>query len=150
EYTSMAVCKSICTQIEPGTSTDMNKDTIGCRAQHAKTANVEPVTECPIAGPLGGGVCTNTGACTTFCVLDLALCAGATAPDGGPNAPYKSTQECATACAGFKVDQGVGDIQEQSGDTFNCRLYHLEAAYGGGALVNVHCPHTAPVSAVCF
>ena len=141
EYISKVVCLAMCGQMEPGSPGD-TMDTVACRQGHAVLAKTDPVNECPRAGPLGGGAC-GINKCQTFCILDLALCADAAAP------PYPGVTDCKTKCAAYAFDTDAGDIQEQSGDTFNCRLYHLEAAYSGGPLINVHCPHTGQTSATC-
>jgi hypothetical protein len=150
QYISADVCNNMCGQMEPGTSSDQMNDTVGCRMNHAQAAMVEPSTECVAAGPMGGGVCSTGNQCATFCVLDVAECENP--PDAGPTymAPYTDVPSCKTACGMYMLDPDAGDIRnETSGNTFNCRVYHLQAAYSGGPLTTVHCPHTATMSAVC-
>jgi hypothetical protein len=141
EYTSLAVCQSICAQLEPGFVGGAPADTVACRQAHALMASSDPATQCPAAGPLGIGDC-QPDRCQSFCQLDLALCA-----DAGP--PYTDFTQCHTQCPGYTYLPDAGDIATTNGNTLNCRIYHLESAYAGGALVGVHCPHTGQISTTC-
>jgi len=38
---------------------------------------------------------------------------------------------------------------QTSGNTLDCRLYHLESAYVSDTAAITHCPHTGAVSTVC-
>jgi hypothetical protein len=147
EYNDVPTCLALCGAFDLGQSTDTSQDSLGCRAHYAALAATDP-TNCPAAGPLGGGVCGND-LCNTFCALDSYVCTGAnTAFDGGQLG-------CGPACeANFEVyltDAG-NDLALSTGNTLNCRIWHLEAAVdpaeGAGALAT-HCPHTAVISAFC-
>jgi hypothetical protein len=142
EYTSGAVCQSICGLLEPGFVGGAPADTVACRQTHALMASGDPATECPKAGPLGIGDC-QPDPCQSYCQLDLALCA-----DAG-NPPYTDITQCRMQCPGYPYLPDAGDIAKTNGNTLNCRIYHLESAYAGGMLVGVHCPHTGQVSATC-
>jgi hypothetical protein len=130
-----------------------------------------PALHCRHAGPLGSEACCSIpdGAigcapipCTPFCRLDLATCGG-----DRPGAVYGNLQGyCESVCstdagfpyvagdqsisvgAGISVDGGTSfDLVDEngrpweSGDTLNCRLWHLEKALATGDLT-FHCPHT--------
>jgi hypothetical protein len=147
EYNDVPTCLALCGAFDRGQSTDTSQDSLGCRAHYAALAATDP-SNCPAAGPLGGGVCGND-VCNTFCALDSFACTGAnSAFDGGQIG-------CGTACeANFPIyltDAG-NDLALSTGNTLNCRIWHLEAAVdpaeGAGALA-MHCPHTAVVSAFC-
>jgi hypothetical protein len=109
-----------------------NSDSFDCRVWHANAALNDPHLHCPHAGPLGGGVCDNPQTpCDIFCGLAMNFCKGA-------SASYTSQQDCLNACAadagpdgaafkGFPyiIGPDASDLAP-SGDTLNCRLYHLQ------------------------
>jgi hypothetical protein len=161
EYLSPDVCATLCPLFErvPTASgtVDPNEptpttDTLNCRIWHANAAQGGPTeahTHCPHSGPLGGKMCGSTP-CQDFCNLDLAFCTG-------DAAAYGSLAECVNACepdggspdaggyAGFPynvnpADPEVSDLAV-SGNTLNCRMYHLENFLFTG--LALHCSHTS-------
>ena len=99
---------------------------------------IGPTTNCPAAGPTGGDVC-GANRCVPWCELDRALCGTIAYPD---------EPTCETACAAFPYNTN-GETIELTGDTLNCCIYHIEAAYGspdGSTLQMLHCSHTAQMS----
>jgi hypothetical protein len=156
EYLSSDVCLAMCRYLAPGTfypypsgSAD-NVDSLGCRLWHAHSAAADPKTHCRHAGPLGADLCG--GPCEPFCNLDWRFCA-----DDNSISPYEGGMpECQTVCnANFQYAKGdSGDLVDdkartiETGNTLNCRLWHLETAMGTG-MVDPHCYHTAQVSATC-
>jgi hypothetical protein len=149
EYLTKQVCLDMCNTFDPGQPGDMMNDSLACRLYWAKQADKDPATYCQLGGPLAGK-CTTP--CSAFCLLDYDLC------NAGGLFPYKDSMECKMACAGFNylgsADAGpgtVGDILFSTGDTLNCRLYHLESAWdkSNPMATTTHCPHTALVSAAC-
>lgn len=138
EYGSRDVCLSMCEHIEPGFIGETQTNTLACRQHYAAAAANDPAGNCRKAGPLGGGVC-GTNPCDSYCLLDIALC--------GTRA-FATPAACRTECGSFRFVQTVGTITEQSGNTLNCRIYHLEQAYG--VSLEAHCPHTGVESATCF
>jgi hypothetical protein len=153
EYTDKETCLAMCVNFDPGFATDTTQDSLGCRISHVVAAASDPDVNCRAAGPTGGGTC-GADPCEAFCELDTALCGSMANP------PYTSAVACETACdmgadAGYAYLTGgdAGDISFESGNTLNCRIYHLEAAYEPAnqpAAMTTHCPHTEQVSAVCF
>jgi hypothetical protein len=154
EYTSNDVCEAMCSHFEPGRPGEQTNDSLACRVFHANEAAKDPNLHCSQAGPMGAGTCSSQP-CSAYCSLTFTLCnpLGLFPYDGGEPG-------CRTACAGFPYliagDAGdasgpVGDIVFASGDTLNCRLYHLESAYevGNPQAPITHCPHTAVQSATC-
>ena len=146
EYNDVPTCQSLCPAFEPGTANDTNQDSLGCRMHYAQLAATDP-SKCPAAGLLGGNVCGNDQ-CRTFCALDDFFCTGPLEPyDGGAVA-------CTNTCrANFQVylqDAG-NDLALQTGNTLNCRVYHLEAAAAPNdpSAKGVHCPHTGLISTYC-
>jgi hypothetical protein len=148
EYIRKETCVAMCQHFEPGLAGDTTGDSFACRSYHAGAAAIDPDFHCHHAGPLGGGVC-GTDPCAPYCLLDVALCNGMNPP------PFMNGEiGCKSECPKFKylTPADAGDITFTTGDTLNCRLYHLEAAYDptNPTASTTHCPHTATVSAVCF
>jgi hypothetical protein len=135
EYTDLNTCKAMCANFAVGDAGEQSGNSLACRLAHAGLAAGNPAVHCRHAGPTGGGVC-GTSTCTDWCELDRAQCPSV----------YASQSDCETACAGFAVVADAGDIALVTGNTFNCRIYHLEAAYSDPT---THCDHTAVVSARC-
>ncbi len=157
EYLSTAICNKICNDGFPpppdagGVDADLPAPSSGdlyCRLWHANYASVTQDfhTHCPHAGPLGGNTCDDdtSDPCAVFCSLDLKYCSDP--------AEYKSVADCLNTCradAGYPgfpyqvnmSDPTVTDLQA-TGNTLNCRMYHLENALLGDPAF--HCPHTGP------
>jgi hypothetical protein len=143
EYVNNATCLAMCANMTPGTAGDTSGDTLACRQYHAGAAAGNAALHCRHAGFSGADTC-GTSHCAAFCKQDIALCGGQTTP------PYASQADCETKCAAYPyVAATGGDTALTSGNTMQCRLYHLEAAYGGGAATTTHCPHTGQTSATC-
>lgn len=157
QYGSKEGCLNQCQQINSGDYTDRDgADSLGCRLTHAKSASSGAAAHCASAGASGGGVCNDVtmdaGAdsrCMSFCNQTLALC---TKDNGVDPQPYLDSDTCMRACGtSFKFDSAQAELT-QTGNTLNCRQYHLIMAYDasdGGTAV-YHCPHLAfPASAFC-
>jgi len=141
------------------------EDTLGCRLWHAHKAGdgpAAPATHCRHAGPLGSeACCASHGAggcdprpCEAFCNLDVPYCS----EDKNRSVYNNSTLYCQGVCSGdggfpygdlggFGNDGGPSfdlvnqnGIDWESGNTLNCRLWHLEKAIATG--ISEHCPHT--------
>lgn len=155
---NQALCLSMCQnlQLDQGTISPSNDNTLGCRIAYAQAAGKgDPGTNCRYAGPLGGGRCGDKStACSNFCSLDIPYCQSIGKPQ------YASETECNAICTGVGagdagagysfVTSGTGTDLPDGTNTLNCRFYHLENAYPSKQAGIAHCPHTAPVSAVCF
>lgn len=129
QYASKDECLAFCEHVPPGDPYD-TKDTPGmyCRQLYAGNPSLtDPEKYCAAAGPFGGGVCGDR--CTAFCQVAFSACA----PDGGVG-PYASLPKCKTECVEYPYkDAGVDGGGEgldgpKTGDTLNCRLYHLRKA----------------------
>ena len=127
-------------------------DSLGCRLWHAHAAADEgPAVHCRHAGLLGSDKCG--GPCEPFCRLVFSFCSddeGVYPYDGGQ-------QECESVCGdgtAYGYDRDAGDlvdnmlVQIESGNSLNCRLWHLETAFQK-MQPNPHCYHTAAVSDTC-
>ena len=150
EYTDTPTCLAMCAIFDPGFATDTMQNSLGCRIYHSMAAAGEPDVHCRHAGPTGGGTC-GADPCQAFCELDTAFCG---------SIAYSGAIACAATCdmgadAGYAylTTGDAGDISLQAGDTLNCRIYHLEAAFNPAnqpAAMTYHCPHTGQVSATCM
>jgi hypothetical protein len=151
QYQSQAECLTACQFFPPGAATDTSGNTLGCRVYHTGLAATNVIPHCWHAGPFGYGACGDQ--CGDFCMLATSYCA----PDAGymgDAAPYSSPDACAAACptfpvvagsdAGFAVDGGFYAMGPPSGNTLDCREYHLGNALSSTALQQVHCPHPGP------
>ena len=138
EYIDAAECVSYCNTyagIPAGTTVDKSGNTIGCRWNQLKEAagaagEVAKQEACVAAGRSGGNVCGTW--CENYCHLAIKNCSG-------EPTYFETFNECKVACAAFPEDGIVG---EKTGDTVQCRIYHLGVAgddLSGGAAM--HCPH---------
>jgi hypothetical protein len=139
EYSSPGkdTCMAMCANMTLGARPDTTHDTVACRQDIAAAAQGNPSTLCPQAGPTGGDVC-GADHCAAWCALDIAKCGTIAFADAGA---------CVTACTALPYDKAAGDVAQLTGNTMNCRIYHLEAAYANdGGLSATHCPHTGTPS----
>jgi hypothetical protein len=136
QYADMDGCMGSCAALPPGMAADMKGDTLGCRTYHAGAAKMDPATHCVHAGPGGAGVCGMD--CEGFCDIATATC----------KTEWPDKAACMTACGKFTPGPGYSTATT-SGDTLDCRLYHLTVAASSAANATTHCPHTAVMSSVC-
>lgn len=128
-YPKIEYCLPVCDAMPAGMRGDRSGNTVGCRLLHAQAAGLgETALNCNAAGPGGDGICGEN--CESWCALDRKLC-----PD-----VYATDQDCADACATFPVLGNYND-SIQSGNSFECRLYHVTAVAGLND-PDTHCPHT--------
>lgn len=135
QYTDAAACTTYCMTnagFPPGMPGDQSGNTIACRAYHSNAAAADPTTHCPHAGPSGGNVCGTW--CENYCYLALRNCTGA-------NQIFTDMNQCTTQCMGFSATQLAGMPSATSGDTIQCRIYHLGVAGTDATSATTHCPH---------
>jgi len=130
-------CENAAAAFPPGTAADMSGDTLGCRAYHASVAGSDAALHCPHAGPSGDGACGMT--CDAFCDIAVKTCV----------TEWPDKTACMTACAAIPSAGMKYNTSFTSGNTIECRLYHLSVAATDSASAASHCPHTAAVSSVC-
>ena len=123
QYADHASCLSACGAMPYGAAGDATVDTAECRIFHAGAANNDD--HCFHAGPSGGGICG--GWCDALCRQTQASCTG-------DDAQFATTADCLAACGGYPTPRTVGDA---SGDTAQCRSYHVQAATTDAT----HCDH---------
>ncbi|HEX7939326.1 MAG TPA: hypothetical protein VF483_10070, partial [Gemmatimonadaceae bacterium] len=73
--------------------------------------------------------------CPTYCSVIMTNCTGA-------SAQYTDMAHCTGSCAAFTV--GTSTVNDMTGDTLGCRIYHAGAAGGSTANATLHCPHAGP------
>ena len=139
QYISKDNCLEMCAKIPVGQSSDTSGDTLGCRTYHvgvAAQSTQNAAVHCPHAGPYGYGGCGDL--CPDFCARYAGQCDITTGWGG--------TTACPTTCATVAGSDGGAFFTDaggvSSGNTMECRQYHLEAAYttdGGGG----HCDHSS-------
>jgi hypothetical protein len=148
QYASRDECLGLCARLPAGDAGDDESNTVSCRQFYAGSpARTNAGDYCLAAGPFGGGVCGDR--CTAFCGLSLSVCS----PDAGAAAaaPYGSYPDCASACAGYPYQDGGADGGGEppdgpaTGDTLNCRLFHVRAAVKDGS----GCANVAADSGAC-
>jgi hypothetical protein len=126
-------------------------ESLNCRVWHANFAitSGDPTTHCPHAGPLGGKTC-GADPCPIFCALQHVACSALDAGRG-----FDTVAACMGACEpdggypGFLYTVGTpafegGVASALSGNTIDCRMYHVEAALKNDPAEGpaFHCPHT--------
>ena len=133
QYADVATCTSYCMTAADwpaGMTGDTSGNTIGCRLYHAGAAAADPTTHCPHAGPTGGNVCGSW--CENYCQLMAKNCTGA-------NAVYDAAT-CMTKCATIPTS---GQVNDTTGNSIQCRIYHLGVAASDPA---THCAHAKTVT----
>jgi hypothetical protein len=129
QYPDDATCLSTCMTAAmwpAGMVGDTSGNTVGCRLYHAGAAAADPVLHCPHAGPTGGDVCGSF--CDNYCQLMAKNCTGTNAVYDAPT--------CMSKCMSIPTN---GHANDTSGNTIQCRIYHLDAAAADPML---HCPHS--------
>jgi len=147
QYPDEATCKAVCAAFPAGMLGETSGNTLGCRIYHSDVAGMTaPDTHCPHAGPSGGDIDPTDmmgdacgEACDSFCDIAMAVCTG-------NNVQYADKTQCLTECKMFPAGAAKFSTADMSGDTYNCRLYHLTAAAVDPA---THCAHIVAGSPVC-
>jgi hypothetical protein len=129
-YASDDICMSTCGAMPVGTLDDVSGNTLGCRQYHSGAAAMDAATHCPHAGPGGAGFCGSN--CESYCSLMATVCKG----------EYADDAECMATCETF-VDTEPFSANIKSGNTLQCRLYHLSVA----TTDNIHCGHVGAMPA---
>lgn len=145
QYQDEATCERICAKMDHGEAGTATGDNIACRAIDVSSAKDEPDPNKKHQDCVSGGVATDCGndPCTAFCKLDLALCPTTLSL-------YKDVNDCVTHCQGWRDNGFAGQLIPSTGNTLQCRTYHLELAQSGQVSdLNTHCPHTGDPSALC-
>jgi len=136
-YSDAPTCMGFCSSLPNGNINDTSGNTVDCRIYHALAASVTgDVSHCPHASHSGGTLCGSY--CDVYCQLAIDHCTGA-------NMIYTDKAACMSACTPIAATGKPGDT---SGDTIQCRIYHLGAAKALNDAAT-HCPHGKVSSATC-
>lgn len=145
QYASVSECLAFCARLPAGDGGDEQTNTVACRQYYAGSpARTDALGYCLAAGPFGGGVCGDR--CSAFCGLTLEACS-----PKNSSAPYGGYPDCQSACAGYPYKDGGADGGGEppsgptSGDTLNCRLFHVRSAIADGS----GCAHVGADSGAC-
>jgi hypothetical protein len=134
QYASQIACLAVCEQLPPGTAGATTGNSVQCRIGRAQLAATtgEPANYCFSAGPGGGGVCGTD--CEGYCTLMTAKCR-----------QLGTLSQCEASCS-IVPDLSLPptnlryDASQQSGDSLQCRLFHVSAASVDPV---GHCAHAA-------
>jgi hypothetical protein len=124
QYESMESCVNVCGKFAAGTLGEMTGNTLGCRVYHTEAAAEDAAVHCEHAGP-GGGTQCGASICDGFCAVAPTVC------------PQQWQNMCDSRCAALTSVPPYSI--NSTGDTIECRLYHLTVATVDPTL---HCPHT--------
>jgi hypothetical protein len=135
QYASQVACLAVCEQLPAGTVGATSGNSVQCRVGRAQLAATtgEPANYCFSAGPGGGGVCGTD--CDAYCTLMTAKCP----------TELGNLAQCRTSCS-LVPDLSLPptnlryDASQQSGDSLQCRLFHVSAASVDPV---GHCGHAA-------
>jgi hypothetical protein len=143
-----ATCNSLCKALtktdtaNQGMAGATSGDSIACREYHSCAASMTAANlpvHCPHASIWSGGDTCGTN-CDAYCQIETTVCTGANAAFGGMN-------ECLSKCGAWAATGKAGDT---SGNTIQCREYHLGVASTSDANAMTHCPHTGDMSSTCM
>jgi hypothetical protein len=132
-YGSQAACLAVCAHLPLGSPGDTIGNSAYCRLQNAELAGEtgEPNVHCPAAAPGASGVCGSN--CEGYCVLMQQICSVRFSQ------AYQGLVDCQAQCDALPT-LGAFDLTQSSGNSVNCRLWHVSAAaLDPGA----HCGHAA-------
>ncbi|NUP04560.1 MAG: hypothetical protein HOW73_00685 [Polyangiaceae bacterium] len=140
QYASKEACVAECAAFPQGDAGAMSGNSLECRAYHASVAagGTDPAIHCVHAGPLGGGPVAMAGCvdemnvCNAFCQIAEEVCG-----DIDGYYEFTSFDDCKTKCGTIDNTTADFNIDETSGDTLACRMYHLSVA----ATDETHCAH---------
>lgn len=141
QYTSAEICNLVCNQLPLGTTDNPTGNTIACRNAQAELAASFAIAErssyCSIAGPAGtltGGATECGSPCDAYCALMSRVC-----PTYFGSILGNDLGTCKATCSQLP-DLGEYSTAIVSGNSVQCRIYHVNAAAKDPA---THCPHAA-------
>jgi hypothetical protein len=143
QYESSAFCIEHCADWsgwDAGLPGNRESNDLACRETYVDEAGagINPSESCLRAGPTGGGACGTL--CENYCDLMEANCAG------HPTALPRN--DCIQKCRSLPTGGGPLDT---TGDTVQCRIYHLGlAAHDRPRSADTHCPHGSVASVPGF
>ncbi len=133
QFVSRATCLEYCAQLPTGSPGDEIGNSVHCRLKQAEIARdvAEPSEHCAEAGPGGNGTCGSN--CEAYCVVFEQIC-GARFDD-----EFVGRADCNTHCTDLPDDERF-TTSISSGNSIQCRLWHVSAA---AVDPSTHCGHAA-------
>jgi hypothetical protein len=131
QFISRATCMEFCARLPEGSDDDEIGNSVHCRITQARFAGDvgEPDLHCAEAGPGGNGTCGSN--CEAYCVVLEQVCGARF--DG----EFVGRADCNSQC-GDLADEVRFSASIDSGDSIQCRLWHLSAA---SVDPSTHCGH---------
>ena len=141
QFTTVASCEAICPSIPLGDPDDTDVDSLYCRQRRLNVAlNFgEEDEECQRAGLIGAGACGDV--CDVFCRVFRERCTETFEEDG----QVYDFDQCEEECRSLPGPTDLFNPDPDPANTFECRSYHLHAAFGEP---RPHCEHSAGL-AIC-
>ena len=142
QYASPQQCATLCSLLPPGEDGDRDLNTVGCRLRQARLAEYEPLSSCSPAGPAGTNACGSI--CDAYCGLMMQVCSEESTEGLSGHYYYDDLADCMQECSEVP-DAGPFwfDLAWYTGNTIQCRLYHLIVATEDGI---EHCEHAVGYS----
>jgi hypothetical protein len=135
QYASRLACLAVCELLPPGTAGVVSGNTVQCRLARARSASStgEANLYCASAGPGGADVCGSD--CDGYCTAMTAKC----------SREIGNLNQCLAACSivpdlSRPPTNQRYNVSMQSGDSVQCRLFHVTAATLEPAM---HCGHAS-------
>jgi len=137
QYADNTDCMGHCAQFPQGVWNDTAANTLGCRIYHTVAAFLtgDVIHHCKHGAASGENYCGTW--CDVYCQLAQDNCQGA-------NQLFDNTTTCMSACSMYN---SLGSSGDASGDSVQCRIYHLGVAGLNALNANTHCPHANVTSA---
>ncbi len=139
-YANADDCTVACATMDAtGFIGDVDGDSVQCRIYHlgvaGDSASGGAATHCPHGSQDGGGQCVKPDpSCQLYCDKVMANCSDT-------NAQYTDAQACLDHCNTYAGWDLGTSVDETSGNTVACRIYHATVAKGDPV---THCDHAGP------
>jgi hypothetical protein len=137
QYDSLDHCLGFCTALDLGNTGDSGVNTVTCRREQlGSLVLAESDLHCPIAGPTGENPALGAddicgGVCEAYCDVLQVTCPTEF------DQTFSDKATCEFDCD-LLVDLGIYDHTIQSGDSVQCRIWHLTAST---LAPTTHCGH---------
>lgn len=137
QYSSVTACRTVCSAAmalgEPG---DDGVDTAYCRFENSRNVGIfgEVEEDCAGAGLGGNDACGPI--CEVYCDLLAAACSEASTVEDVTI--VHDHEACITECEQLPRTPDPFQFEVTSGNSLECRLWHVQAAFG---TATTHCPH---------
>jgi len=132
QYMTKDVCEQIAMKVKMpmGRSGDTSVNSLECRKYHTGVAKNSPIIHCPHGGPTGGDACGSW--CEVYCQQYISTC------NFLRYDYFDNLTICNNLCNKFMATTGM--VGDKSGNTIQCRFYHL---YAGIMYMDTktHCLH---------